>query len=239
MGPRSIAKGLGIGVIGAAGVYGFLVAWGWYRYGYPSAAPPAERDVLLDTFMPAYDIGERHHIAVNAPAALTLQSAASMDVEASPVVRAIFRTREFVMGATAARRRAPQGFIDEMRSIGWGTLAEVPGRQIVMGAVTQPWTADVVFRALPPAEFRAFSEPGFVKIVWTVRADAVGEYASVFRTETRAVPTDALARAKFRRYWSLVSPGIVAIRWLLLRPVKLEAERRTRVPAAPVRNTAG
>jgi hypothetical protein len=40
------------------------------------------------------------------------------------------------------------------------------------------------------------------------------------------VPTDGFARAKFRRYWSFVSPGIILIRWMLLRPVKAEAERR-------------
>jgi hypothetical protein len=138
-----------------------------------------------------------------------------------------------------ARRRVPQAFVDEMRSIGWGTLAEVPGRQVVMGAVTQPWMAEVVFRSLPPEQFRAFDEPGFVKILWTLRVDPVGEHASVFRTETRAVPTDALARATFRRYWSFVSPGIVAIRWLLLRPVKREAQRRARAAAvAALTNTA-
>ena len=227
MRPPSIIKWLGGGVGVAAGVYGMLVARGWYRYGHPGASP-GENDAVLDAFMPVYDIVERHHIAVHAPAALTLQSAADMDFEASPIVRAIFSTRELVMGARRDRPRAPQAFVDEMRRIGWGTLSEIPGRQVVMGAVTQPWMADVVFRPLPSHEFRAFDEPGFVKIIWTLRADPIGDHASVFRTETRAMPTDALARARFRRYWSFASPGIVAIRWLLLRPVKLEAERRAR-----------
>ena len=97
-----------------------------------------------------------------------------------------------------------------------------------MGAVTQPWLADVVFRPLPPGEFVAFNQPGYVKIVWTVRADPVGEAASVFRTETRVATTDPVARAKFRRYWSFASPGIILIRRLLLDPIKSEAERRAR-----------
>ena len=50
-------------------------------------------------------------------------------------------------------------FLTRMRSIGWGVLAEVPGREIVMGAVTRPWMADVVFRPLPPEEFASFQEP--------------------------------------------------------------------------------
>ena len=90
-----------------------------------------------------------------------------------------------------------------MRSIGWGVLADVPGREIVMGAITQPWLADVVFRALPPEEFAAFDEPGFVKIAWTLRADPVTATTSIFRTETRVTTTDPTARARFRRYWSL------------------------------------
>jgi hypothetical protein len=105
----------------------------------------------------------------------------------------------------------------------------VPDRQIIMGAVTQPWEANVVFRPLPPAEFAAFADPGFVKIAWTWRADAVTATESVFRTETRAVATDDTARRKFRRYWALLSPGIIVIRWSLLEPLKREAERRARL----------
>ena len=65
-----------------------------------------------------------------------------------------------------------------------------------------------------------------MKIAWTLRADEIGAADSVFRTETRAVATNAAARAKFRRYWSLVSPGIILIRWASLGPLKREAERR-------------
>ena len=94
-------------------------------------------------------------------------------------------------------------------ALGWGVLAEIPGREIVVGAVTRPWMAQVVFRALPPDEFARFHEPGYVKIVWTLRADPIGADESVFRTETRAAATDPSARIKFRRYWSFFSPGIV------------------------------
>ena len=114
------------------------------------------------------------------------------------------------------------------KSIGWGVLAEVPGREVVMGAVTQPWEANVTFRALPPDDFAAFNEPGYVKIVWTLRADPITAAESVFRTETRVIATDAWARRKFRRYWSLLSPGIIIIRAVMLQPVKREAERRAR-----------
>ena len=101
-------------------------------------------------------------------------------------------------------------------------------RAVVVGSVTRPWEPDVTFRAVPPHEFAGFSEPGYVKIAWTIRADEISAGESVFRTETRAIATDAHARKKFRRYWSLFSPGITLIRWAVLTPVKREAERRAR-----------
>ena len=130
----------------------------------------------------------------------------------------------------------PQGLLALTQSIGWRVLADAPGREVVVGAVTQPWRANVTFHGLSPDEFAEFNEPGYVKIAWTLRADPITPTESVFRTETRAIATDAAARAKFRRYWSLLSPGIIAIRSLTRQPVKAEAERRARVAEPRVRH---
>jgi hypothetical protein len=111
-------------------------------------------------------------------------------------------------------------------------LADLPGREVVLGGVTRPWEPNPVFRALPPDEFVAFNEPGYVKIVFTLRADNAGSGNSVFRTETRAIATDPVSRKKFRRYWTFLSPGIVAIRRLLVPAVKREAERHKFAAAA-------
>jgi hypothetical protein len=140
------------------------------------------------------------------------------------------------MGGRAAHR-ASLGLLAQMKSLGWGVLAEIPGREIVMGAVTQPWKAEVVFRAVAPNEFAAFAEPGYVKIAWTLRADPIGPVESIFRTQTRAVATDAGARARFRRYWAFVSPGIRLIRQLILSPLKAEAEDLARRSQADVGKT--
>lgn len=150
----------------------------------------------------------------------------------SPLTRAIFRTREVVLGASPDDRTRPRGLLAAMRSFGWGVLAEQPEREIVVGAVTQPWEANVTFRSLPPDQFAAYNEPDGVKIVWTLRADPIGDHHSIFMTETRAVATDQAARDRFRRYWAFASPGIAAVRWLSLKPLKREAERRARAPQA-------
>ena len=218
----------------AAASYGALIAWAWTRHGQASRGTPEDADALLDRFMPLYDVAERHRVRVRAPADVTLAAAADMNLQQSGLVRAIFRTRELGMGSSTIRPAAPQGLLAQVKAFGWGVLAETPGREIVMGAVTQPWKADVVFRAVPPSEFASFAEPGYVKIAWTLRADPLGPSESIFRTQTRVVATDAIARARFRRYWAFVSPGIRLIRRLVLSPLKSEAEHRARRAVASV-----
>jgi hypothetical protein len=212
----------------ATGAYASYVGVTWLRYGHPASPRAGDADPLLDRFMPTYEIVERHHIRVAAPADVTLAVAREVDLQGSPVVRTIIRAREVILGARPDDRPRPRGLLAETQSLGWGVLAEVPKRQIVVGAVTKPWEANVTFRALTPDQFAAFNEPGYVKIAWTIRADAISETESVFRTETRAIATDPNARARFRRYWSFLSPGIIVIRLALLDPVRKEAERRVR-----------
>lgn len=214
------------GVVVAAASYAVYVAIAWSRYGHPEAPGGDAADPLLDRFMPEYEVAERHRVRVAAPAEVTQSAAVDLDLQQSPVIRAIFKGRELIMGADPDEAVRPRALLPLVKSLGWGVLTEVPGREIVMGAVTQPWKADVVFRALPPDEFAAFREPGYVKIVWTLRADPAGAGESVARTETRVATTDSGARAKFRRYWSLASPGIRLIRHFSLAIVKEEAERR-------------
>lgn len=223
-GPR-LAAGVGVGVA----VYLGYVGTAWLRYGHarqPTASD--EADPLLDQFMPQYEVAERHHIPVSAPAAITFSAATHLDLAQSAVIQAIFKTRELVLRSRLDGVARPRALLAQMKALGWGVLAEIPDREIVMGAATQPWEANVVMRALPPDQFAAFRDPGYVKIVWTLRADPTGSAESVARTETRVTTTDPTARAKFRRYWSFFSPGIILIRHISLGLVKKDAERRAR-----------
>jgi hypothetical protein len=182
----------------------------------------SDSDPLLSQFIPEFDVREHRSIRIAAPPEVVLETASRMDLERPWIVRAIIRAREIVLGAKGGRHEH-KGLIEFTQSLGWGMLAQVPGREIVMGAITQPWLADVVFRALPPPEFREFQQPDYVKIAWTLRADPVPE-GSVFHTETRVIACDAESRAKFTSYWAKFSPGIRLIRLAILRPLKREAE---------------
>jgi len=222
---RWLAAGAGL----AAASYAAYVAIAWHRYGH--ATPPRgpeEGDLLLDRFIPTYEVVERHHVRLVAPAETRFSAACDMDLQQSAVVRAIFRGRELILGGKPEEKTCPLGLVDQAQAWGWGVLAELPGREIVFGAVTRPWLANVVFRALPADEFAAFHEPEYVKIVWTLRADPIGATESVASTETRVATTDPVARTKFPWYWSFFSPGILLIRRMTLRLLKAEAERRAR-----------
>jgi hypothetical protein len=219
---------LGIGV--TAATYAGVVAAAYYRYGNPTPPRPDEADPVLDAFMPSYEVAERHHVRVLAPTDVTLRAATTVNLQDSAVVSAIFRARELVLGADPSGAQ-PQGLLAQTLALGWRVLHEEPGREIVVGAVTRPWEANVVFRGLSPDEFKAFREPNYVKIAWTFRVEAATPAETICRTETRVATTDAAARARFRWYWARFSPGIVLIRLFLLRQLKSDAERQ--VPANP------
>jgi hypothetical protein len=227
---RSATRVLTAGVGAAAAGYAAYSGLAWLRYGHPPQGSADDRDELLDRFMPNYEVVERHHIHVSAPADAVLDAAREQNLFRSPAARAIFKAREIVLRATPDDRPQPHGLLAVVQSLGWGVLADVPGREIVVGGVTRPWEPNVKFRALPPEEFAAFCEPGYVKIAWTLRADPVDECETIFRTETRAIATDAEARSRFRWYWTFASPGVAMIRWLSLGPLKRDAERRVTAP---------
>jgi len=210
--------------------YAAYVAATWYRYGRQPAVGSTQAGLhggLIERFMPEAEVAEVHEIDVRAPATLTYAAAREMDVNRSALVRAIFAARTLPSRLRGgAPRRAATPLLTETLALGWRVLAETPGREVVVGAVTQPWKAEVAFRGLEPDAFARFSDPGYAKIVWTLEALPLTDTTSRFRTRTRVRTTDPGARELFRRYWAVFSPGILLIRRQSLGLVKAEAERR-------------
>jgi hypothetical protein len=215
------------GAIAAAG-YAALVVLNRATYGAAKKSADATKDSLLDRFIPHPEVSEHHEIEIHAPVHIVMAAAKSMELLTSPVIRAIFRARELALGGEPDPRPHPTTLYDQMLSIGWVVLAEDAGREIVFGSVTQPWVAAPTFRSIPADQFLEFSEPGFVKIVWTLRAEPLDGGRSIFHTETRVCTTDAEARERFRKYWSFVAPGVKLIRVAMLQPLRRAAEQRVR-----------
>jgi len=212
--------------------YGAWSAVAWARYGHPRPERHPH-DELLDRFIPDPEVDEYHQFKVGAPAAITLAVAKGMDLQASPIIKGIFWLRAVpaLLRGEPFRRQGPRGLLEETLALGFGVLAEIPDREIVVGTYTQPWHQQVTFHPLPPEQFAAFDEPGYVKILYTLAAEPLGPDRSSFATRTRVVSTDPESRRRFRRYWAPMSAGIILIRYLSLPMVKREAERRARHPA--------
>jgi hypothetical protein len=219
---HTAGQALAAGAAGAMLIGAGYIARTWLRYGRNGTISGA--DPLLDRFLPRPEVREVHETVVAARAEVTWEAARALDFRQSPLIRAIFRGRELLMRGGPVEEPAGT-FLEQIESLGWRLLAEEPGRELVYGAVTRPWEANVVFRGLSPEEFAGFAEPDYARVAWTLRVESAGT-RSVFSTETRVDTTDAAARRKFRRYWALVSPGILLIRRESLRLVRREAERR-------------
>jgi len=231
----TLAGGLAIGAGLAALGYAGLLAYHRARYG--TFAGSGDDSLLLDRFIPAPEVVEHHRVKIAAPAETVLSTARSLELFNSRLVRTIIKMRELALGGEPDPRRHPTALVPQMQSIGWVILAERAGREIVLGAVTQPWDAAPVFRSIPPSEFAAFRDPGYVKIAWTLRAEPSDDGESMFHTETRVATTDADTRKRFRSYWSYVAPGVELIRLAMLRPLKKAAERAATEKASHRLNT--
>lgn len=182
----------------------------------------------IERFAPGAEFGERHEIRVHAPAEVVFEVAESFDLMSIPAIYGIFWLRARILGAPLPSRDDLDGLVSQTKEMGWGELARRPGREVVMGAVVQPWLSEPVFKPMPPEDFATCREPEHVRIVWTLEAEPLGPHVTVLRTETRVVPTDEAARKRFRRYWRLAGIGIVLIRLLALPAMRRQAETRWR-----------
>jgi hypothetical protein len=71
----------------------------------------------------------------------------------------------------------------------------------------------------------SFDEPGFAKIVTSLRVDPYGTDSSILTVETRIAATDAMSRRRFRRYWLLIGPASSLIRRMGLHLLADELRR--------------
>lgn len=74
-------------------------------------------------------------VGVYAAPAIVFAALCGVDFQRSVVIRAIFKGRELALGSEPDDGLRPHGLLAFTKSIGWGVLAEEPGREIVMGGV--------------------------------------------------------------------------------------------------------
>ena len=108
---------------------------------------------------------------------------------------------------------------------GFHLLAEEPGRELVVGSVGRFWKLRIPYASVTPADFPAFSTPGYGKLAWNLRVDPREGGGAWVSAELRVTTTDEAAWARFRRYWWLVGRFSHAIRRLILHQFQRELGR--------------
>jgi hypothetical protein len=156
----------------------------------------------LAELLPVFDVRQRYETAIAAPPERVFAALRSVTLGDMPLVSLLFRAR----GLAAVRDRP----LLEQLDVGMAKLAEDPGRELVYGAIGQPWKLrGGASRSV--VDFASFDEPGFAKMAFDFRLEG-----GRLSTETRVKVTDAASRRHFRRYWLAIGPfsGLIRRRWL-------------------------
>jgi hypothetical protein len=169
---------------------------------------------LIDDWLPEWDVGERHDIAVPVSPERALELARSTPAAPDAIVRALISAR----GMTA-RDETIEGFFAAHRFV---VLAETP-TQLVVGAVGAVWRVRGGLVPLADGEaWRAAAVPGTIKAAADFRAEPIPGGARL-TTETRVRAADEQARRAFGRYWLVVGPFSALIRRRWLRAIQSAA----------------
>jgi hypothetical protein len=190
--------------------------------------PLVAEPLLIDQFMPAYELAVVYSRVFRAPPERCFETVVDFDLLQMPVFRVLVGARGLPHRlAVAARRRggqaeasSPPTFrLRDLPSMGWMLLGERPGAELVFGQVGKPWKPRGGWPTEPVTrtEFAAFDQPGFAKLVESTRIDPYGERSSIVTMETHVAVTDSDSRRRFRRYWLVVGPFSHLLRKTALR----------------------
>ncbi|GHF52526.1 hypothetical protein FHX82_004178 [Amycolatopsis bartoniae] len=159
--------------------------------------------LLADHYAPRYDVMQTRHLVTAVPAADAYRALRDLDF-----------TTVGGFGFWLRGRPAHLTFDDLAADSGWVVLGERPGAEIAAGVA---WRPTLEWRRIEPAEFPAFAEPGWGKIVFSLSAAPYGESRALLTSDVRVALNDTAGRAKFRAYWAILGPIVGGIQAAALR----------------------
>jgi hypothetical protein len=187
--------------------------------------------MLIDHYLPRYDVTEVQEIEVDAPPAVTYDAIRRADLR-DPLIAALFALRELPDRLSRRLHGAPPKpplerftFAElENPDMGFMLLAEQPKIEFTVGSIGRFWKRDYGWRRIQAEDFADFDEPGYAKLAVEFAVRPSGFGGSTLRYEARTATTDEDARKQFRRYWRLIRPGVAMVMRRALRRIKAEAE---------------
>jgi hypothetical protein len=171
---------------------------------------------LIDDWLPEFDVGERHDIALPLSPEDALELALATPAAPDRFVRSLYTLR-----GMRAQDETVERFFTAHRFV---VLARTP-TEWVAGTVGAVWRPRGGLVPLTDAAcWRVAALPGTIKAAIDLRAEKIPG-GSRLTTETRVKATDAAARRAFRLYWLAVGPFSALIRRRWLKTIQAAARR--------------
>jgi hypothetical protein len=155
----------------------------------------------IDSWLPTFDVGERHEVALPLSPEQALRRALAVPAASDGFVRLLFRLRGL----------RPSGSIEQFMAANGFTILERTPTTYVVGLVTRGYRV----REGNAVAWRVVDAPRSVRIAADFRAEPAPGGSRLI-TETRVAASGRLALLGFRAYWLLVGPfsKLIRRRWL-------------------------
>ena len=172
--------------------------------------------MLVDEYLPAYDVSDSVAVVVNADLATTWDALMQVDLidvgRRRPLIAVLGGVRALpdliVRLLTGEARPAPATMrLHDLQALppdggGWILLGERPREEIALGLVGKLWRPVIAFAAVAEDAFRDFAEPGYARTVYSLSVRALDAERTLLTGVMRTATTDERARRWFRRYWT-------------------------------------
>jgi len=184
----------------------------------------------LDEFAPIFQFSETASIPVRATADRVYDSLFRVTAAEVPLYRTLVWIRRGGKPGPESVLNPPddESLIRVATRTTFLALADVPGREFVMGAVVMAPQGVRLAAGPTPESFKMLTTPGVAKAVMSFMIEPQGPGLCLLRTETRVHATDPVSRDVFARYWKVIAPGSLLTRQMWLRAIKVRAEATTR-----------
>jgi len=191
----------------------------------------AQATTHFDALMPVYQFNEVHRAVIAAPrdsVYLAIQMVRANDIHFFKEL--IWLRRMARRGTRTTLAQLPtMPLLELLTRAGFMSLADEPGREIVIGTLVQAppgWTPP---EGATPEGYRDLSDPGFVKAAMNFHLEDAPGGGCAVTTETRVYATDPASKTVFARYWRVIYPGSALIRRMWLGAIQRRAVASTRL----------
>jgi hypothetical protein len=173
--------------------------------------------MLVDEFLPEYDVSDTVAAVVDADLATTWNTLLEVDLidvgRRRPLVGVLGAIRilpdviSHMLHGEPPQRPPEHLRLRDITQLpmddgGWVLLGERPHDEIALGLVGKFWRPVIEFANVPAEQFRSFAEPGFAKTIYSLSVRTLGSHRTLLSGTMRTATTDEQARRWFRRYWT-------------------------------------